>query len=291
VVACTGGLEILDFPAAFLASRLVGARFVAHLLDQYGHMVAHVLGRHIFARVEPRLLKGAAAVIAPNAVLRDAVRRNHGVDAVVIHNPVDLSAYGGPHASLAERRAPDDTGERIVYTGSVGPLHYEAFRTLLSALALLNRRDLRLHVYSPQPRERLEREGIRGPVVFHPPEPLSAIAALQQQADLLFLPLALQSNEPEIVRTAAPGKIGEYLASGRPILVHAPADSFVASYFRDHDCGLVVDRSDPRALAAAIESALSDPALRARLRARAWARAEADFDAVHARRSSRAPSA
>src|SRR4029079_12261404 len=61
VVVCTGGIEILDFPAGFLASRLTGARFCAYLLDQYGLMVAHVLGKHVFARLEPILMTRAAA--------------------------------------------------------------------------------------------------------------------------------------------------------------------------------------------------------------------------------------
>ena len=285
VVVCTGGHEVLDFPAAFLASRLTGARFYAYLLDSYGHMVAHVLGEHVFARLEPMLLKGAAAVITPNELHRDVVRRRYDVDAVVIHNPCDLAAYSGPaNGAPIGAVAPRDGEKRIVYTGSVGPLQYEPFRTLLAAMAALDRPDIRLHVYTAQPRARLESEGIRGPVVFHPPLPLSAMPAVQQQADLLFLPLALQSNSPEIARTAAPGKMGEYLAAGSPILVYAPPGSFLASYFRDHQCGLVVDRIDPAALASAIESGLSDADLRARLRTRAWERAQADFNLVDAQR-------
>jgi glycosyltransferase involved in cell wall biosynthesis len=285
VVACTGGHEILDFPAAFLASRLTGTRFYAYLLDQYGHMVVHVLGEHVFARLEPMLLKRAAAVIAPNEFLRDEVRRRHHVDAVVIHNPCDLAEYHGPaSASSAGVISGPDDERRIVYTGSIGPVQYDAFRTLLAAMAGLGRRHVRLHVYTAQPQARLESEGIRGPVVFHPPQPLSAVPALQQQADVLFLPLSFHSEHTDIVRTAAPGKMGEYLAAGRPILVHAPPDSFVASYFRDHQCGLVVDRGDPAELAAALESLLSDPALRSRLRARAWERAEADFSLATASR-------
>jgi len=285
VVVCTGGQEILDFPAAFLASRWTGARFYAYLLDQYGQMVAHVTGEHMFARLEPMVLKRATGVIAPNEFLRDELRRRHQVDAAVIHNPCDLERYRGPAAAEAADDAIARGGERrIVYTGAVGPLHYGAFRALLAAMAALDRPDLRLHVYTPQPPERLDREGIRGPVVLHPPQPLSAMAALQQQADVLFLPLALDSRDPDIVRTAAPGKLGEYLAAGRPILVHAPSDSFVASYFREHGCGVVVDRDDPAELAAALSSILGDAALRTRLRARGWARAQADFDVHRARR-------
>jgi glycosyltransferase involved in cell wall biosynthesis len=280
VVVCTGGHEILDFPAAFLASRLTGARFYAYLLDQYGHMVVHLLGKHIFARLEPMLLKRAAAVIAPNEFLRDEVRRGHHVEALVIHNPCDLAEYDGP----ATAEMPRDEETRIVYTGAVGPLQFEPFRTLLAAMARLDRRNVRLHLYTAQSPARLESEGIRGPVVIHPPQSLSTMPQIQQGADVLFLPLALHSDYPDIVRTAAPGKIGEYLAACRPILVHAPPDSFLASYFRDHQCGLVVDRNDPAELAAALESLLSDPAVRARLRARAWQRAEADFNLIDARR-------
>jgi glycosyltransferase involved in cell wall biosynthesis len=284
VVACTGGLDILDFPAACLASRWTRARFYPYLLDQYGQMVTFVLGKHIFARIEPRLLKGAAAVIVPNESLRDDMRRRYGIDVAVIHNPCDLAEYGGPAKADADDSAlARADARRIVYTGSIGPLHYEAFRSLLTAMATLDR-SATLHLYTGQTRARIESEGICGPVVFHPPQPLSAMAALQERADLLFLPLALHSKHFDIVRTAAPGKLGEYLAAGRPILVHAPPDSFVARYFRDHRCGVVVDRSDPAELAAAIETILSDSALRAQLRAHAWKRAEADFDLHDARR-------
>jgi glycosyltransferase involved in cell wall biosynthesis len=285
VVVCTGGHEILDFPAAFLASRLAGARFYAYLLDQYGQMVVHAVGEHLFARLEPMLLRRAAGVIVPNEFLRAAVLRRYDVDAAVIHNPCDLAEYDGPaRADAADAAIAREDERRIVYTGAIGPLQYEAFRNLLAGMAALDRGTLKLHLYTGQPPARLEREGIRGPVVFHPPQPLSTMPAVQQRADLLFLPLALHSNEPDTVRTAAPGKIGEYLAAGRPILVHAPPDSFLASYFRDHQCGIVVDRGDPAELAAAIEALLDDAALRARLRAQAWKRAEADFDLSDARR-------
>jgi len=77
-----------------------------------------------------------------------------------------------------------------------------------------------------------------------------------------------------------PGKMGEYLASGRPILVHGPSDSFITSYFRQHECGLVVDENDPAQLARAIDSLLNDADLRKRLGARARHRAWTDFDLV-----------
>ena len=280
VIVCTGGREILDFPAAYLASRFTGVRFYAYLLDQYSHMVSYVLGNSFLRQFESRILKGATKVIVPNEFLRDELRRRFNVEAVVIHNMCDLEPY--EHAPENESNESGET--QIVYTGGIGPLHYDAFRNLLAAIRLLERKDVRLHLYSPQPRADIESEGIVGPeVIFHEHQPVSTMPEIQQRADILFLALALNSQHPDIVRTAMPGKMGEYLASGRPILVHAPSDSFVASYFRDHKCGLVVDQNDPAQLAHAIDSLLNDADLRKTLGARARDRARTDFDQVKER--------
>jgi hypothetical protein len=65
-----------------------------------------------------------------------------------------------------------------------------------------------------------------------------------------FLILALDwpdesGMHPDELATIFPTKTPEYLASGRPILVHCPEDYFLARFFREHGCGLVVsERSD-----------------------------------------------
>jgi glycosyltransferase involved in cell wall biosynthesis len=277
VIVCTGGREILDFPAAYLASRFRGARFYAYLLDQYSHMVSYVLGNSYLRHLESRILKGATAVIVPNEFLRDELRRRFNVEAVVIHNMCDVDLY--EQSPVTEPNKSDKT--EIVYTGGIGPLHYDAFRNLQAAIKLLERKNVRLHLYTPQARDSIEKQGIAGPyLVFHEYQPVSAMPRIQQRADILFLALAINSPHPDIVRTAMPGKMGEYLASGRPILVHAPPDSFVASYFRQHECGLVVDQNDPSQLARAIDSLLNDANLRETFGNRARDRAKADFDQV-----------
>jgi glycosyltransferase involved in cell wall biosynthesis len=57
---------------------------------------------------------------------------------------------------------------------------------------------------------------------------------------------------------AFPTKLAEYLAAGRPIIVHAPSYATAASYVREHDCGVVVDRPDVEALVEAIDQLLGD---------------------------------
>ena len=277
VVACTG--DILDLPAGYLASRLAGARFYAYVFDHYSHRECSSRVKNFWARrFEPRVLRGAAGVIVPNELLAEDLRRSYGVAPVVIHNSLDISEYEGP-----TNGAGPPGGAKIVYTGDVYEAHYDAFRNVVAAIGEVGREDVKLHLYTPRTSAELAQVGIRGPVVCHPYQSPADVPRLQRQADLLFLPLAFDSPYPELVRTSATTKLGEYLAARRPVLVHAPADSFVAWYFREHACGLVVDRSDPAALAQAIRRALDDGELRRRLSERAWLRACEDFSIARAR--------
>jgi glycosyltransferase involved in cell wall biosynthesis len=81
--------------------------------------------------------------------------------------------------------------------------------------------------------------------------------------------------------------MGDYLATGRPILVHAPPDTFVARYFRQHDCGVVVDSNSANAVAEALKRIATDASLRQAIGKKARERAQADFDLAQARRAFR----
>jgi glycosyltransferase involved in cell wall biosynthesis len=61
----------------------------------------------------------------------------------------------------------------------------------------------------------------------------------------------------------------EYMASGTPILVHAPAGSHVAEYARREDFAELVDQADDDALAAGIRRVVADSAQRTRRARRA----------------------
>jgi len=197
----------------------------------------------------------------------------------VIHNPCDLAQYSAP----ANDERGEITGEvRIIYTGAIYDAHFDAFKNLLSAIETLDR-NVWLHVYTALPREYLEYHGIRGRVVIHDHVPAAEVPAIQHEADMLFLPLAFDSPYPEIIRTSAPGKLGEYLAAGKPVLVHAPQGSFASWYFREHECGAVVDENDSAALARTIEQLLLDGELRRRLSHNAWRQAVSDFSIEKAR--------
>lgn len=273
IVACTG--DVLDLPAAYLASHFTKVAFYPYIFDHYSYREwFDPMAQSLARRLEPILLKGATDVIVPNEILRDEFRKKYGIESTVIHNACDLSEY----EDLVPNR--EDSGEeqvRIVYTGDIYEAHYDAVQNLLTALESLSNLNINLHVYTARPQSELTERGIHGQIIYHEHEAMSAMPKIQQRADVLFLPMAFNSPYPDLVRTSATTKMGEYLAARRPILVHAPADSFVSWYCRQHECGLVVDQSAPAKLAEAIERLLSDSKLRQSLSERAWERAKVDF--------------
>lgn len=284
VVACTSGPDLLDLPAVSLASRMAGVRFYPYYLDDYYYQWSVVdyywqaiNRKRVAAELEKKVMGSATRVIVANEFLAKELQRRYDILTTVIHNPCDIDDYNG---EIEVRR---DGEVRIVYTGAVYDAHYDAFVNLVKALPLLGRPNIKLHIYTSGDERELRKKGIDGPVVFHPHVPLSVVPDVQRHADILFLPLAFDSPYPELIKTSSPGKLGEYLASSRPILVHAPPGTFIGWYLRKHDCGVVVDEKDPSQLATAIKQILDDEQYRMQISERAFEQAQADFSIDSAR--------
>lgn len=272
LMACSG--DHYDIPAAYHASRRLNIDLVLYLFDDYLYQWTGYR-RSAAKRFENIVMKHVRAVIVPNEHLQKAYRDRYGIESTVIYNPCPLPDL---EALDKEKNVFDNQGINIVYTGAVYHAHYDAFRNLIVALKSLKRTDMKLHIYTAQPESELAQNGISGPmVVYHRHISESAVPLVLRSADILFLPLAFKSPISEVIQTSAPGKMGEYLSSGKAILVHAPEGSFVSWYFRNNQCGVVVDRDDSGLLADELKKLLADPESESQFGKRARAAAERDF--------------
>jgi glycosyltransferase involved in cell wall biosynthesis len=163
---------------------------------------------------------------------------------------------------------------KIVYIGTNYQEHHPALKELSTAIDLLGHEKVSLHLFTTQ---RLVDQNAFGPKTFYHPLALSRINEVYQQADILFLPGAFNSAISEIGRIVSPIHMGQYLASGRPILVYAPSDSFICWYFKKYKCGLIVDQRGPEGLKWAVNKLIDDEALREHLCKNALRQAKVDF--------------
>lgn len=277
VVGCSGG-DVVDLPASYRAASFRRVPFFAYLFDWY--LYQHPDSAAFAARAERVVLSNARRSIVTNTSLADEYRARYGIDADVIYNPIPGTEPAGERSWPAVPTGPI----RIAYTGQIYDAQADAIRNLTDALDLLEPGSAVLDVYSAQTAREIRRYLLFGPsLVHHGHLPPDEVGEAQRTADILFLPLAFRTPYDEIVRTASPSKLGEYLTSGRPILVHAPAGSFLDRYFAEHGCGVVVNRPDPYALAEAVRTIRSDDALRRRIVRAAAERARADFGLTEAR--------
>jgi glycosyltransferase involved in cell wall biosynthesis len=137
---------------------------------------------------------------------------------------------------------------------------------------------LELHLFTAQTRAQLESLGIISRRVFtHSHIHYDGILEVQHKADILFLPLAFTSPIPDVIRTSAPGKLGEYLASGRPVLAHVPSDTFVAHYFSKYRCGGLADQNNVLMLAMILKNLITNPDFRLQVTQNARRQANIDF--------------
>ncbi len=276
LVAATG--NVLDLPAAYLASRFLRIPFFPYLFDDYECQWQEPILRSFATAFGSLMLLNSKAVIVPNESLAEEIgRRYKDIRVLTIHNPCERD-----EPAIQETAEADPA---IVYTGAIYHVNFGAFRNLIAALDVLGLPDLKLRLYTAQSEDHLKSEGICGSrVEYHAHVPPKQIAHLQSRAAILFVPFSFDPALLPIVKTSAPGKLGDYLAAGRPILVNAPADSFVAWYITKHRCGLVVDKEDPEELARAVDRLIHDHDLVTSLTANSKARALIDFTPAQARK-------
>ena len=273
IIAGTG--DIADIPAGFLASKMLRVDFHAYIFDDYVYQWTG-LYRVLAKMMSPLIFRLSAGVIGPNEYICDEYSRRYNINCALVRNPCSMEELDAP----VNDQWPDGEGRiKIIYTGAIYHANYDCFHNLVSAMNLLQEQAIELHIYTAQTVEQLTAQGIKGERIFiHTHIPYQQILKEQRQADILFLPLAFNSPIPEVLRTSAPGKMGEYLASGRPILAHVPADSFVAYYMKMKQCSTVAAKNDPSDLAAHILKLIVDGDYRCAIVKNGRRQARLDFD-------------
>ena len=278
VVACSGNL--VDLPAAWIASKRLKLEFYPYFFDHYKYQQKLKILRVFNGFFEKRIVKTSKNIIVPNEKTSELYKKEYGKGGIIIRNPCDLSKYH----KTDNRTINSKDKIKIIYTGDIYSAQIDAFQNLVSALDVLDSKkmNISLDIYATIQSKNFFEKNIKTKykkIKFHNHINHSNIPKTQMSADLLFLPLSFNSSyPPELINTSAPGKTGEYLASGRPILVHAPKGSFLSWYFRKHRCGAVVDVYDSEKLASTLENLISDTKLQKEYIKNARIRAKEDFD-------------
>lgn len=242
--------------ATYIVSKLTKLPYAVYLFDLYRGNRFGPFHRLLARFVEPRLLKDAALVILTNEETDRHLRNRYraAYRSQVIHNsafPEDFERFRTPYDP-----APPFT---VLFTGNIYWAQEKAVLNIVHAMDSLRDLPVRLDLYIPVAPRTIQQAVAVRPNVRLTSAPQSEIPRIQCGATLLFLPFSWGTTAPDIIATASPGKYTDYLASGRPMLVHAPDDSYISRCAKKNGTGIVVSQDSVSALAGAIRQFLQKP--------------------------------
>lgn len=248
--------------AAFFrrVSRAVGALYAVDLSEMPHHSLEPRSARDAEQERYGRSFVGCFdLVVAISSYLRDYAGRylRPGAESIVLPIMVDCDEFrqeGGP--STAPRF--------VTYTGMLNE-RKDGVATLMTAFSRLagDFPDVILRLVGdsddartsnvPEYREIAEGLSIAGRVEFTGQVPRSEIPRHLGEASVLVLarPSSQQAD------AGFPTKLGEYLASGRPVIVTRTSD--ISEYLTDGETAFIVPPGDLEALVTALRRVLSDP--------------------------------
>lgn len=256
----------------FVLSLLSQRPYVLYFLDLYRwNQLGMVwsLFAHVF---EPVLFRYAKTIFVMGDGHRALYEQKYGTrfSYTVIRNCPLPSA---PHIRK-ERSGPPYT---ILYSGNVYWPQEQAIRNLIQAVTTIEL-DVRILLYTPRHLSRFEAEFKDTSRVQFCSASQEAMADIQNNADILFLPLSFNTEAREVIEMAVPGKTAEYLMAGRPILVHAPPYAFLSTYAKEKQFAHVVDTADIEMLQAGIRRLILDTDYARKLTANARTLFKEEYD-------------
>lgn len=251
--------------SAFLAHKITRRPLYVYMHDTWEEGMDHVgsgkIGHKVIGKVFERMIfHSASRIFAISDALGELLSKKHGIDIITLPHCIDVSGY---LSDKKQRNVRKEKSFEIVFCGSIYYVNIEPIKMLAEVIDGMDEIDIRLKLCAPEA-EWLESQGIFGEKVDVQLCTRTETMESQQNADILFLPLAFDSSNIEL-QTAFPTKTLEYLISGTPILVCAPPNFYISECARKEEWGFVVDRLDQDSLKKGILRLLKDKELRKRL--------------------------
>ena len=239
--------------------RITGIPLYIYMFDLFEEQMDKKSIRGIMAGPVERLtMRTATNVFVMSERLQEHYFKKYNRRTVLLPHPIDLK---GKVVRQKISLVKSEAKYKILLTaGMIYNAHIDTIKNLI--LAIRGMPEIEFNIYTLNTNEYLKKYGINGSnVVYSGYVASKNIYIIQKKADILFLPMAFQHPFPELIRTASPGKLPEYLASDTPILVHAPPEAYISWYAQKYGWGMVVDKPNPKLLKIAILKLLGDKKL------------------------------
>ncbi len=249
--------------------QLIDVPIAIHIMDDWPKTIASkgffsLYWKRVIDHEFRELINKSSYLMSICQSMSDEYKIRYGKDFIPFHNPIDLTIW----KKESKNKWNIKHSFYIVYAGRVGNANQKSIFDICKSTSILNKEGTYIYfdIYTPdyQLKRVLKLNKFQG-VSIHPSIPHEDIPPLLAGADLLVIPLDFDKKSIKFAGFSMPGKTSEYMASGTPILVYAPAETALIHYTDKEKWGFVVNERNLSLLSAAIKQLYSDKFLREQL--------------------------
>lgn len=251
ILFCTKVQEYLNIPMVF------------HMMDDWIPLVQKqsLLGHYWFRKSDADfrvMLSKCALHLSISDGMANEYKRRYGFDFKTFHNPIQIDFW--------EKGQRNDyrlnTNPTILYAGRVGLGIEDSLRLMADAVQLINSKtngNIRFVLQTSKAPDWINKFSCVEHRSFVPYEQLPISFG---EADLLFLPYDFSEESIDFIKLSMPTKASEFMASGTPILILAPADTALVEYAKEYGWAKIITNNKVEFLVQGLEEMLVNTDLR-----------------------------
>jgi len=239
-------------------SRYLDIPVVIHVMDDWislppisntiSRVKENILTRQLIGGINKALFKRLLKMASLRLVIADSMaseyKRRYGMSFGVAHNYVDLSRW-----SLADRSNVAREKFVIRYFGTVNLKNIESLRFFAGCIANMENIEFELFTMRNELTLSLERNNTMVLGMLDQKDYQNKLF----ESDLLLLPLSFDKISLSYTKLSLPTKLSEYLISGVPTVVFAPAPSAVYQFCATNRCAHLIGRKSSQEVRRSVE--------------------------------------
>jgi len=215
--------------------------------------------------------------------MSDEYQRRYDKKFIPFHNPVDSKVWL-PHVKKDYELNKEKI--TILYSGRIGIGITESIMDVASAIDTIKneqvRIDLHIQTFTKDPDILNKLQKFRC-VVINPFTAYEQLPKIFSTADILLLANEFNVKGLVYLKYSMPTKASEYMISGTPVLLYAPKETAISTFFMKNECGCCVLERSSVELRNALDHLINDENYRRKLGQNAVALAMDKFDQVKVR--------
>jgi len=242
------------FICAYKASRASNTPLFVHMHDLWEENAKpNTYLSNMAKRYEEAILRHASLVFCMTEIQQLHYEEKYNIKTALIpHTIKDIDLDTNPNVAKTVNN------NNVTFTGTISPvMNLDAMLQFAKMSHIINK-NIQLNICTGISEEQVFKLGFNKNNTSVKWLTRNEVRNFQNESKVLFAPLSFKNGGMEEVKTVFSTKLLEYLISGRPIIIFAPAFSHHAISAKKNGWALVVDEDDPKKLATAIELLIKD---------------------------------